>query len=105
MSRRKLQPRATRPEITSIVIGWDRPLQSFFVQIHEQQPQDLEPVIIVWEGTSYGAIPTPHGAIAIVEPYAEIPPTLATDLDADKTGSAQRHDGPLQQLMRGMRFS
>ena len=45
MSRHILTPRPDQPEIVAIVVGWDRPLQTFFAQVFartEAEPESWE---------------------------------------------------------------
>jgi hypothetical protein len=37
-----------------VVVGWDPPLQTFFVQVHDQTVEDEEKKTIVFEGTCPG---------------------------------------------------
>src|SRR3546814_12462045 len=55
MSRHILTPRPGQPEIVAIVVGWDRPLQTFFAQVFartEAEPDGGEATI--WVGTVPG---------------------------------------------------
>lgn len=48
MSRHILTPRPDQPEIVAIVVGWDRPLQTFFAQVFartEAEPDEGEATI------------------------------------------------------------
>jgi len=87
MSRYLLKPKAGSAAI-SAVVGWDRPLQTFFAQVFtptEDEPEEGEAT--VWLGTEPGELPTPEAAIAVVAPYAQIPATLAADLEDDMRAS------------------
>ncbi|QPI75523.1 hypothetical protein [Sphingobium sp. Cam5-1] len=103
MSRYLLKPKAGT-DVISVVVGWDRPLQTFFAQVFtptEEEPEEGEATI--WLGTEPGELPTPEAAIAVVAPYAEIPEALAADLDADMGASIGVKDGAHQaEAKRGL---
>lgn len=93
MSRYELKPRPGNGVIKA-VIGWDRPLQSFFAQVFtptEDEPDEGEATI--WLGTEPGEPPTPEAAIRVVEAYADIPETLAASLAADRHATIGMVDG------------
>lgn len=96
MSRYELKPRPGNGVIR-VVIGWDRPLQTFFAQVFtptDDEPEEGEATI--WLGTEPGELPTPELAIRVAEAYAEIPETLAATLAADMTASLGVKDGAHQ---------
>lgn len=102
MSRYDLQPLKEFPAILSVTIGWDRPLQTFFIQIFEQQPEDPEPVLIIWEGTDYHALPDAEKVIDLAAKYAIIPEDLADKLALDQDKSRSIKDSALQEIIRGI---
>ena len=96
MSRYELKPRAGNGVIKA-VIGWDRPLQTFFAQVFtptDEEPEEGEATI--WLGTAPGELPTPDAAIRVVEAYADIPETLAASLSADMNATIGVKDGAQQ---------
>lgn len=96
MSRYELTPRPGNGVIKA-VIGWDRPLQTFFAQIFtptEEEPDEGEATI--WLGTEPGELATPEAAIRVVEAYADIPDTLAATLRADMNATIGVKDGAHQ---------
>ena len=97
MSRHRL---AARPETgaTHAIIGWDRPLATYFVQVLGNV--DDEEQIILWQGTDYGEIPTPAAAIALLAPYCTIPDGLAAQLEIDRMATLASNDGPSQHAAR-----
>ncbi|WP_337847804.1 hypothetical protein [Sphingomonas sp.] len=97
MSRYELKPREDRPEIIKAVVGWDRPLQTFFAQVFTRtadEPEEGEATI--WVGTEPGELPTAEAAIAVVAPHAEIPADLAAVLRADMHETVGVRDGAHQ---------
>lgn len=96
MSRYELKPRDGNG-VWKAVIGWDRPLQTFFAQVF--MPTDAEPEegeATIWVGTEPGELLTPEAAICVVEVYADIPEALAAGLLADMTTSVSVKDGAHQ---------
>jgi len=87
MSRHELEQRdkTVANGQLDIVIGWDRPLNTFFVQVLDPA-RDEEDVghEILWRGASFGEILSPDDAIALVMPWAEIPSDLHDILVADR---------------------
>ena len=95
MSRYEVDPAA--PGVIKAVIGWDRPLRSFFIQVFEateDEPDEGEAV--VWLGTSPAELATAVEAIEALRPYAKIPADLETRLKADMADTIGRRDGPHQ---------
>ena len=103
MSRYDLKPKAGSGACR-VVVGWDRPLQTFFAQVFtptDDEPKESEPTI--WLGTEPGELPTPEAAFAVVVPYAEVPATLAGQLDADMRATIGVKDGAHQaEAKRGL---
>ncbi|GGN39789.1 hypothetical protein FHR83_006641 [Actinoplanes campanulatus] len=70
----------TRHELTSdggfeVVVGWDRPLNTFFAQVFDvHKPEDDAEVL--WIGVSLREIHDPQQVIDAVRPYAQIPADL-----------------------------
>ncbi|MCF8708690.1 hypothetical protein [Rhizorhapis sp. SPR117] len=93
MSRYELKPRPGNG-IIKAVVGWDRPLQSFFAQIFtptDEEPEEGEATI--WLGTEPGELPSPEVAIRVLEAYVDIPERLAADLAADMNATVGVKDG------------
>ncbi|GAY24701.1 MULTISPECIES: hypothetical protein [Sphingobium] len=103
MSRYDLKPKAGSGACR-VVVGWDRPLQTFFAQVFtptENEPDEGEATI--WLGTEPGELSTPEAAIAIIAPYTEIPNGLAAELEADMRASIGVKDGAYQaEAKRGL---
>jgi hypothetical protein len=78
MSQYKLQKCAKG---YSVVCGWDRPLQTFFVQIRKSHQ------LIVWKGTGYGELKTLSDLRSLLVGIAQIPPDLASNLESEKIGA------------------
>jgi hypothetical protein len=90
---------------TTVAIGWDRPLQSFFVQVTRPHPDERnETDMLVWLGTIFGELPTAAAAIAVAAPYAELPETLGAMLETDRLKTVATPDGAAQIAARNWRF-
>jgi hypothetical protein len=72
--------------VDKVVVGWDQPLQSFFVQVYRDQPEedDEEDPLLLWRGGFWQDVKEPSAAIAFAAPWAEIPDGLARQLHADR---------------------
>lgn len=95
MSRHELVPLETSTGVTRAVVGWDRPLRTFFAQVFEQGEAEEETAVI-WEGTGLAEIGSAAAALAIVAPYAVVPEGLAAMLEAERRDSYDHRDGPAQ---------
>lgn len=83
---------------SSASIGWDRPLQTFFVQV--RRIKDGEEDCFLWEGTDYRALPTASDAIRLIEPFCTIPADLGQCLEIDRLKTSARPDGEHQIAAR-----
>src|SRR3546814_12013224 len=73
MSRYELTPRNDQPDVIKAVVGWDRPLQTYFAQVFtrtEAEPEEGEAT--TWHGTEPGELLPPEAALAVVAPYAQV---------------------------------
>jgi hypothetical protein len=86
---------------TKVMIGWDRPLETFFVQVFRRDPKRRgEEVAFIWEGCDIGEVATAGAAIRIAEPYAALPIDLYAILETDRLRTVATHDGPAQQAIK-----
>lgn len=92
MSRYKLTAREDRPDIDHAVLGWDRPLETFFAQVFTKASPEED--AIVWVGTDYGEIRSPEAAIGAVEQYAVIPDDIIARLLNDFADKPARQPDP-----------
>jgi hypothetical protein len=88
MSRHRI---AEKPN--EIVVGWDPPLQTFFLQILDPA-KDGEDEIVLWLGGRHDELPDVADLTAALAPYAALTPELAQQLEAEKAGSTK--PSPLQ---------
>lgn len=97
MSRHDLKPKPGREDVVRAVVGWDRPLQTFFAQVFfatDDEPDEGEARI--WVGTEPGELLTAEAAIEIVAPYAVVPADLADRLLTDMRATSGIKDGKHQ---------
>jgi hypothetical protein len=87
--------RAGRHEI---VVGWDNPLETFFVQVWDESADEDDPVL--WAGARPGEVASVEALAELVRPYGEVPDELLGRLRED---SAARE--PLTEWQRRMRAS
>ncbi|WP_054947606.1 hypothetical protein [Novosphingobium sp. KN65.2] len=93
MSRYELQTR--RGSGASLAsIGWDRPLQTYFVQVH--RVEDDEEIAFIKQGTVFQELPNPADALRLIEPYCDAPDDLAKRLEIDRLQTLADGDGPAQ---------
>lgn len=91
-SRHQLDPRPDLPEAfasAAIAIGWDGPLQTFFVTVSDEEAD--EPAL--WVGTATREITDVDAALSHVAPWAIVPPSLRDELAGEQQADqrAGRH--------------
>jgi len=96
MSRHQLTPKPAYPNHT-IVIGWDRPLRTFYVQVMDFNAPDDETIghatdnPYIWLGCEAEEITNAADAADRVRPYAaEIPPGLIAQLKSEQAAEPGR---------------
>ena len=84
-----------------VIVGWDRPLNSFFAQVLDRQMTDTaEDPVVVWVGTDHSEIPRAENLQQHIARYAVITRNILTTLDADRFAMLDRGDSRLQREMR-----
>lgn len=81
-----------------IIVGWDNPLLTFFVQVWDEAEDEDAPVL--WVGAKPGEVCSVEALSECVRPFGEIPEVILTGLRAD---SAARE--PLTDWQRKMQSS
>ncbi|OJX78564.1 hypothetical protein [Magnetospirillum sp. 64-120] len=85
MSRYSLEPRDIADRHLEIVIGWDPPLHTYFVQVLDPTCDEEDSGFeILWCGVTPGEIPSADEAILLIAPWAVIPAGLRATLIADR---------------------
>jgi hypothetical protein len=101
MSRHALETHPDQLPGTRVHVGWDRPLDTFFVQVLVTEA-DGEDSVILWHGTAPGELATASEALALLAPYAVVPDGMAALLETDRLKALGSFDGPAQQRARLM---
>ena len=74
---------------TSVSIGWDRPLGTFFVQVLRPHPHLTgEDETVAWHGAHPGELTTAAAAVTIASRWADLPADLAITLETDRLMTA-----------------
>ncbi len=82
---------------TSVALGWDRPMSSFFVQVFRPDPEENgEEMSFIWKGTAPGELSSPSAAIEIARPWANLPDDLGRTLELDRLKTSATGDGLAQ---------
>ncbi len=91
MSRHQLTPQPARPRI-EVVIGWDRPLRTFYAQVLtlDDNGDETDDNPYLWVGTDYDEITDPAAVLNAVRPYAVLPDDLTGKLLADAVREGAR---------------
>lgn len=88
MSRRVVR----EDDAFSVVVGWDPPLRTFFVQVYDiaafqaalQRDPDADDVIVLWEGFAPDEIAAPQDVAERVAPWAALSEDDLAGLARDK---------------------
>ena len=90
---------------TVVAIGWDRPLQTFFVQVFRPHPtRKGEDSAFIWKGTDLREITIAAKAIEIARPWSHLPDDLAMTLETDRLKTLGQSDGEHQAAMKRRLF-
>ena len=81
MSRHTLDALSPRHEV---VVGWDRPMGTFFAQVIDLEAVDEDLNMILWVGGMYQEITRAFAVIEAVMPYAAPPTGLLAVLEAER---------------------
>nr|WP_314471319.1 hypothetical protein [uncultured Sphingomonas sp.] len=82
---------------TSVSIGWDRPLGTFFVQVLRPHPHLTgEDDTVAWHGAHPGELTTAAAAVTIASRWADLPADLAITLETDRLMTLGQSDGEAQ---------
>lgn len=86
---------------SSVAIGWDRPLDTFFVQVMQPHPRiEGEEATYIWKGAAPGELPTAAAAITVAAEYADLPEDLGAMLETDRLKTLGTFDGRAQEAAR-----
>ena len=86
---------------SSVAIGWDRPLATFFVQVMQPHPRiDGEEATYIWKGAAPGELPTAAAPITVAAEYADLPKDLGATLETDRLKTLGTFDGPAQEAAK-----
>jgi hypothetical protein len=81
----------------TVAIGWDRPLETFFVQVMRPHPEmEGEDDILFWKGTDLRELKTAADANAAARPWAILPADLGATLETDRMKTLGKSDGEHQ---------
>ena len=82
----------------TVIVGWDNPMQTFFVQVWDlAKEEDDDEACVFWIGTHPGSVPTVTALVQAMSAYAALPGDIATQLERDQALSEP--PTPLQQWM------
>ena len=101
MTRYSVDPFSGRFEIT---IGWDRPLNTYFAQVHDLEVSDDDEgdPVVVWVGATHSEILTPEALQLHIASYGSIPDDIVQTLRADRVTTLDIGDTRLQRAMKGI---
>ena len=101
MSRHTVPPKSSG---TTVVVGWDNPLQSYFAQVIREQDgggvDDDDDPVLLWLGASHHEHLTPDSLAEPLRPYADLDQELLAQLRSDRAEAAERKPSHLQSQMQ-----
>ncbi|MEU7906409.1 hypothetical protein [Actinoplanes sp. NPDC049118] len=71
--------------VSCVVIGWDRPLGSFFTHVYLTDDDDEFDAPTFEIGTDFREVTDPAAAIELASMYAKVPDDMGATLTADAT--------------------
>jgi hypothetical protein len=66
-----------------VTVGFDPPLQTFFLQVDDYRKGDQEDHCVCWRGTVPGELPTVAALEEVVRPYATLEEEVRAQLQQD----------------------
>ena len=91
------------PNVTAIVVGWDRPLKTFFIQVHVPHPTyEGETRTVLHEGCDLDKPVTMDEIKTMISPYGSVPPEIEEAMKSDQSNSISQVDGPEQARMKDL---
>ena len=95
MSRHEVP--AKRPG-TSVIVGWDNPMMTFFAQVLDEQADEAADPILLWLGTQPGEVTRPEDLVHPLAPFAELTAPQLEQLRNDRAADLDRGPSPLQRF-------
>jgi hypothetical protein len=89
---------ALDPALT-VVIGWDRPLNTYFAIVTDERIDDDDEHVLLWLGTEFAEIPRAEDLVAPLAPYAVVTDDHIARLRADRAGDLDRGPSPLMRQL------
>lgn len=104
MSRYEIpQSSITDARVSEIIVGWDRPLRTFFVQVHTPaQNDDEDTQLLLHEGCDINRPLSIHQLKVLLSPYATLPEDIENAMKRDQGTTISTVDGPSQQALKSL---
>lgn len=67
-----------------VVVGWDHPLLTYFVQVYDKRKKGTDNELIRWWGTSLRELYEISDVHRVIRNHAELSPDMASTLYGDK---------------------
>jgi hypothetical protein len=84
---------------STVVVGWDTPLATFFCQVFDTRlDADEETACVLWEGTQVGALVSVEEVQACLTPFATLPGALCAQLRQAQAQAPSRRPAPATLL-------
>lgn len=79
-----------REPYTAIVIGWDRPLSTYFAQVWDERVDDEEEALLLWGGCYTREIPSVEKLADALKPFVTLTPEMRAQLERDRAADQGR---------------
>lgn len=80
MSRHDIPARDSK---YTVVVGWDRPMRTFFAHVKDPSLDEDEEMVL-WIGGLFDEVKTVEGLAEAIKAYADLPEKMATTLWHDQ---------------------
>lgn len=97
MSRRNIPPHPHLSTRWEVVVGWDRPMATYFAQVHDLDSKSEEEGLVLWVGTQVGEIKTPEAFKELLKDYADISDPIMEALRFDRAQTLDIGNTKLQR--------
>lgn len=82
-----------------IVVGWDRPLQTYFAQVWDGGQLETGNLVL-WVGAEFEQVPTVDALAEQLAPFGSVPVEIVVQLRDERTERCEQLT-PLEWLMSG----
>lgn len=79
-----------RSPSTTVIVGWDNPLTTFFAQVWETEPGAVhyeDGDLLLWAGAAFDELPSTEALAEVLAAHVRLPDGLRHRLECDRTNA------------------